>query len=88
MSITPIDSLGWVATAVFASSYLFKKPAALRAVQAGAALLWMLYGFVLGAMPVVVSNLAVFTIAVGTWLWARRGEARASAGDRPAVLEQ
>ena len=70
------DYLGWVATAVFASSYLFKRPAALRAAQAAAALLWILYGLLLGAMPVVVSNAAVFTIAVGTYLFARRRQWR------------
>lgn len=36
--------IGWVATAVFASSYLFKHPVALRRVQGGAAILWVIYG--------------------------------------------
>ena len=34
-----VSWIGWVATAVFASSYLFKHPVALRRVQGGAAIL-------------------------------------------------
>jgi len=36
MSVTII---GWLATAVFASSYCFRRPLALRRIEAGAALL-------------------------------------------------
>ena len=54
-----IDWIGWVASAVFATSYLFKGPATLRRVQAFAALLWVAYGLVIHAMPVVVANLVV-----------------------------
>jgi len=36
MSVTII---GWLATAVFASSYFFRRPLTLRRIQAGAALL-------------------------------------------------
>jgi hypothetical protein len=32
-----LEWIGWIATAVFASSYLWKRPAALRRVQAVAA---------------------------------------------------
>jgi hypothetical protein len=54
-----IDWVGWLATAVFASSYLFKAPGTLRRVQAAAALLWVTYGVVIHATPVVVANLVV-----------------------------
>jgi hypothetical protein len=54
-----IDALGWLATAVFASSYLFKAPTTLRRIQAFAALLWVAYGAVIHALPVVVANLVV-----------------------------
>ena len=54
-----IEWVGWLATAAFATSYLFKEPAALRRVQAFAALLWVAYGLVIHAMPVVVANLVV-----------------------------
>jgi hypothetical protein len=51
--------IGWVATAVFVSSYLFKYPVALRRVQGGAAILWVIYGLMINALPVVVANLLV-----------------------------
>ena len=60
------DWIGWIATALFASSYFFKQPGALRKVQAGAALLWVLYGLIIHALPVVVANVVVATVAVGS----------------------
>jgi hypothetical protein len=77
-----IDALGWVATALFASSYFFKRPAALRRVQALAAALWMCYGAIIHAMPVVVANL----IVAGLALWSSVGSSArkaAPASDRP-----
>jgi hypothetical protein len=59
-----IDALGWVATALFAVSYLTKKPAHLRWVQAGAACLWVVYGALIGAAPVVVANVVVASLAL------------------------
>jgi hypothetical protein len=59
-----IDWVGWLATAAFASSYLFKEPATLRRVQAFAALLWVGYGLIIHAMPVVVANLVVASAAL------------------------
>ncbi len=59
-----LDWIGWVATALFASSYFFKQPVALRKVQAGAALLWVVYGFLIHAIPVVAANLVVAAVAV------------------------
>jgi len=56
MSLTII---GWLATAVFASSYFFRRPLTLRRIQAGAALLWVMYGIAIDAAPVVVANLIV-----------------------------
>jgi hypothetical protein len=67
------DWIGWLATALFASSYLFKQPAALRKVQAGAALLWVIYGLIIHALPVVVANLVVAGVAGWTlFSWRRR----------------
>ena len=68
-----LDWIGWVATAMFASSYLFKHPSALRKVQAGAALLWVAYGAMIHAMPVVVANVVVAAVA-GYSLLATRAE--------------
>jgi uncharacterized protein with PQ loop repeat len=59
-----INSIGWIATAVFAISYFFKTPKALRIVQAAAALLWVTYGVLIHAMPVVVANVIVALAAV------------------------
>jgi hypothetical protein len=65
------EILGWVATAVFVSSYFFKRPALLRAAQMVGACLWILYGMVIGAIPVVVANGLVFAAAAWTLLRAR-----------------
>jgi hypothetical protein len=65
------EILGWVATAVFVSSYFFKRPALLRATQMVGACLWILYGMVIGAIPVVVANGLVFAAAAWTLLRAR-----------------
>ena len=59
-----VQFIGWVATAVFSTSYLFRHPAALRRVQAAAAMLWVIYGMAIGALPVVVANLIVAAVAV------------------------
>jgi hypothetical protein len=58
------DWIGWVATALFACSYFFKQPAALRKVQAAAALLWVVYGLIIHALPVVAANVVVAAVAV------------------------
>jgi multisubunit Na+/H+ antiporter MnhE subunit len=68
-----LDWLGWVATAVFASSYFFKEQVVLRRIQAAAALLWVAYGAMIHALPVVVANLVVASVAVWSTLL-RRGE--------------
>jgi hypothetical protein len=58
-----MEIIGWVATAVFSTSYLFRHPAALRRVQAAAAMLWVVYGLAIGALPIVVANLIVAAAA-------------------------
>jgi hypothetical protein len=75
-----IAAIGWIATALFASSYLFKRPAALRKVQALAAALWVVYGFVIHAAPVVVANLAV----AGMALWSLLGPPARKPAPAPA----
>jgi hypothetical protein len=54
-----ISMLGWVATCVFAASYFFREASALKKIQAIAACLWIIYGFAIGAVPVVVANMIV-----------------------------
>jgi hypothetical protein len=58
------DWIGWVATAVFAVSYFCKQPAALRRVQGVAALLWVVYGALIHAVPIVVANVVVAGVAL------------------------
>ena len=58
------DFLGWIATALFTASYFFKRAALLRRVQMGAALLWVGYGLLVGAAPVVVANVLVLGAAL------------------------
>lgn len=59
-----LDWIGWVATAIFAASYFCKRPATLRWVQALGAMLWVVYGVLIHALPVVVANLVVASVAV------------------------
>ena len=66
MNQTGVELLGWTATAVFVGSYFFGRPAWLRAVQMLGALLWILYGVLIGASPVVVANVLVFSAAAWT----------------------
>jgi hypothetical protein len=66
MSATVTQALGWVATSVFVGSYFFARPAALRVVQMSGALLWIVYGFLIDATPVVAANMLVFAAAAWT----------------------
>ena len=59
-----VDWLGWAATAVFLASYGCKDQKRLRIVQAGAALLWAVYGTIIAATPIIVANLLVAAVAV------------------------
>jgi hypothetical protein len=67
-----LNSIGWLATAVFAGSYFYRQATTLRKIQAAAALLWVAYGFMIGAMPVVVANIIVAVAAVYTSIIAQR----------------
>jgi hypothetical protein len=66
--------IGWIATAVFSTSYFFKGASTLRWIQAGAALLWVTYGLLIHAMPVVVANVIVASAAVYSSLAAARSQ--------------
>ncbi len=72
-----LAGIGWVATAVFAGSYLCKDQAMLRRVQAAAAVLWVVYGALIGAMPAVAANL----IVAGAALWSSLPRPRLSGDD-------
>ena len=81
-----LESIGWIATAVFAVSYFFNQPAALRMIQAFAALLWIVYGVMIHAVPVIVANLIVAGVAVFS-SFAQRSSAPAPARDFGRKLE-
>jgi hypothetical protein len=85
-----LEALGWVATAVFSTSYLFRSGAALRRVQAFAALLWIAYGVAIASKPVVAANAIVAAMALvsgaryHTGRWSRRSS---SAGQQPTTSQ-
>ena len=62
------DWIGWLATAVFMTSYFARGPIALRRIQGVAALLWALYGVAIHALPVIAANVLVAAVAVWTSL--------------------
>ncbi len=64
--MTPIDYLGWTATTVFVSSYFYGGGAGLRRTQMAGAMLWIAYGLLMRAAPVVVANLLVLGAAAWT----------------------
>jgi hypothetical protein len=66
MNAVVIETLGWVATGVFVMSYFFAKPSLLRGVQMLGALLWVAYGVLIHASPVIVANVLVFSAAAWT----------------------
>ena len=61
-----VDSLGWLATAVFTGSYFCRRPEVLRRVQMFGALMWVAYGALVHPLPVVAANLLVLSAAAWT----------------------
>jgi hypothetical protein len=60
------DGLGWLATALFATSYICRTSRAMRRVQAFAALVWVGYGIWMNARPIIVANVIVAVLALYT----------------------
>jgi hypothetical protein len=58
-----IEALGWAATGVFVGSYFFRRPEWLVRVQLAGALLWVAYGALVRAPPVIAANLLVMGAA-------------------------
>ena len=75
-----LDWLGWLATAVFLTSYFTKDQVRLRRIQAVAAALWAVYGALIHALPVLVANVIVAGVAVAS-SFPRRAAARPVGGD-------
>ena len=67
-SLSLADTTGWIATAVFVTSYFFSKPAMLRGFQMAGAVLWMTFGLLIASKPVIVANVLVFSAAAWTLL--------------------
>jgi hypothetical protein len=63
------EALGWVATAVFVGSYFCRQNVLLRAVQMLGSALWVIYGILIAAKPVIAANVLVF--AAAGWTLAR-----------------
>lgn len=61
-----VDYLGWIATAVFVASYFCTSPTALRTVQMIGAVIWVIYGTLIEASPVIAANGLVFLAAAWT----------------------
>jgi hypothetical protein len=61
-----VEYLGWAASAVFVGSYFCKRVEVLRGVQMVGASMWVVYGLLIGASPVVVANLLVMGAAAWT----------------------
>lgn len=76
------EYLGWAATAVFVASYFFSRAQSLRAVQMLGALMWIAYGALIEAAPVIVANVLVFSAAA--WSIARAYLAARSTSIAPA----
>jgi hypothetical protein len=70
-----VDALGWAATAVFVASYFFAKPHLLRRAQMLGAVMWVAYGLLMQAAPVVAAN--VLVLAAAAWTTRRAAPARA-----------
>jgi hypothetical protein len=84
------DWIGWLATAIFLVSYSCKDQGQLRRVQALAAVLWVVYGVILHAVPIVVANLLVAGVALysslsGSLAARRQGRRPPPAGLTPAA---
>lgn len=60
-----LDAIGWVATAVFSCSNLCRRSRDLKWTQAGAAVIWAVYGSIIHAKSVVAANLIVAPGGVG-----------------------
>lgn len=66
------EALGWVATTVFVGSYFCRQNALLRGVQMAGSALWIVYGVLIAAKPVIAANVLVFAAAGWTLMRAPR----------------
>ena len=64
-----VEYLGWAATAVVVGSYFCTGSDGMKRLQMMGALMWAVYGFLIGAAPVIAANVLVF--AAAGWALAR-----------------
>ena len=84
LDLTAISEvLGWAAAGVFTTSYLFTRPRTLRRAQMLGATMWLAYGVLLHANPVVVANL--LNLAAMAWT-ARRAAAKTPSTPPPDAV--
>lgn len=74
-----IEYMGWAATAVFVSSYFFERAEVLRAVQMVGAIMWIVYGVLIDALPVIAANVLVFSAAAWATVRGRLSSSRSDA---------
>lgn len=60
---TSKEMIGWCATSCFTLSYFVKKERNLLALQSLASSTWLVYGLVIGAIPLLVANFIVASSA-------------------------
>jgi hypothetical protein len=82
-----IDSLGWAATVVFVASYFCTKGEVLRAVQMVGAVMWVIYGLLMDASPVVAANLLVLSAAAWTTMRPSKLSRTAASGHQSTTRE-
>jgi hypothetical protein len=86
LDLTAISEvLGWAAGGVFTTSYFFTRPRTLRRAQMLGASMWLAYGVLLHANPVVVANL--LNLAAMAWT-ARRAAAKTPSTPPDAVANR
>lgn len=78
-----LPSVGWAATAVFTASYFARRADTLRYLQMVGAALWLVYGVVIGAPPVIVAN--TLLLAAAAWTAVRGTDTRESRTARRAA---
>jgi hypothetical protein len=85
IGLPPVEYLGWAATAVFVSSYFCARAETLRRVQMAGAAMWIAYGVVIAAPPVIVAN--VLVLGAAAWTRAATAPSDASPSSPPSVQE-
>lgn len=69
MAAESLQWIGWAATAMTVGSYFCRNQVVLRRVQAVAALVWISYGVVISAKPIIAANVLVASVAAWSAWW-------------------